>query len=298
MMRETDPAKPWIGRRMGEVIGCHFKPEEAKILGVLFLNNGGKDGEENYLELMHPGNVEAKLTTSSPLPNHPDEPVDDSHQNILNTIYGDAFDIKRAKDSQKICEIQQVKALSQWEIWYELDDNPYSQINWPEDPRTQDKPPKIKKIFPQEGKSGFVPFTIWRVGPFVKKGPVLFSFEMILKGESFYEFVSRERVFTIDGPERILFRIEFGYIPLLPEKERGAWLNKLKTFENYIKAKSGYDIILLGSKLADALTVGQQSCASKAGLQLESEDIGVRYLTDDANYRMIVGKPLTAQAAQ
>jgi len=279
--REVLKSKSWRGRRSGETIGYHRQLQEAHILATYYLENMLGDGMENYIDFLHPGNVEVGLMVDSFLSAHPDERDKDVEHNILQSLYGNAFG---ATNINGVEAISQTKALSKWDMWYELQESQL--VNWAGDPRTLDNPPRLERICPSEDSVDFAPFTVWRMGPFRKQGPVLMSLSITLKGKSYREFVDRDRNFWIDGPERLLSRLEYTYVPRVHKKERPFWEKQLCKFKKYMSTGQSYDVVLLGAKFADEVRVTQKSGVTKAMLQLESKDIGVRYITDDPDFTM------------
>jgi len=280
--REICKKGSWKGRRSGETIAPHQEQEEARILATLYLENTLDDDVENFIELLHPGNVEAELVTDQVLADHPDEREKKVQHNVLYSIYGEAFKI--TKNRNEVESILQIKALSAWDTWYEVEEPQF--VNWAGDKRTQDNPPRLQRVCPHEDCDGFAPFTVWKIGPFKKKGPVLMSLKIKLRGESYRELVSRDRTFSIDGPERLLSRIEYSYIPRLDKENRYWWKKELNKFRNYISTGQSYDIVILGKKFADAVDVLEKSGVAEATLQLGSRNLGVRYITDDSNFTM------------
>ncbi len=284
--REVCGKDTWKGRRSGETIGYHQGDEEVHILTTLYLENQLNDDEKNYVELLHPGNVTAELIKDEILPCHRDETARGVQESILYSLYSPAFDIKR--DGKSIKLVSQIKALSAWDTWCQMKEP--TKVNWAGDKRTLNDPPRLEtvKMDPLEVEvhDGFTPFTAWKIGPFTKNGPVLMSVEIKLTGESYRELVTRYRTFSIDGPEHLLSRIEYTYIPRLDKEKRCVWEKKLNDFRTYISAGQSYDIVLLGRDFADEVEVLDKSSATEASLQLGSKDKGVRYITDDPNFSL------------
>jgi hypothetical protein len=282
--REVGEKDSWKGRRAGETVGFHRDIEEAHVLATLYLENKLEDDLPNYIELLHPGNVEGKLAKDVLLSDHPDEKEKGLENNVLRSLYGEAFDIEQ--NGESIEKVSQIKALSGWDTWYELEKPQL--VNWAGDKRTADNPPCLerKSIGFSETYDGFTPFTVWKIGPFTKKGPVLISLEIKLGGESYRELVTRDRTFSIDGPEHLLSRIEYSYIPRLDKEEQCLWKKELNKFRKYIGVGQSYDIVLLGKTFADEVETLEKSGITEATLQLDSKDIGTRYVTDDPNFAM------------
>jgi hypothetical protein len=281
-VREAGERNSWKARRSGETIGFHRQEKETRILATVYLENTLKDGVANYIELLHPGNVEGRLVTDTPLADHPDEREKQVKNNILYELYGEAFEIE--KKGEMVEGISQVKALSAWDIWYETKER--QPVNWAGDKRTIANPPQLKLAFPPESKNGFAPFTVWKIGPFTQQGPVLVSLEIYLRSESYQEFVECEQTFAVDGPEHLLARLEYTYIPRMDKEDRCLWKKELCKFKNHLSAGQSYDIVLLGDQFADEVEVLEKSGVTKANLQPQSEHIGVRYITDDPNFTM------------
>jgi len=159
-------------------------------------------------------------------------------------------------------------------------------VNWAGDKRTLDNPPQLERVSPSVDCNDFAPFTSWRIGPFRKKGPVLMSLEIKLVGESYRELVAQGRTFSIDGPERLLSRIKYSYIPCLAKEQQCLWKKECNKFRNYFNTGQSYDIVLLGKNFADEVKILEKSGVTEAPLQLSSKDIGMRYITDDSNFTM------------
>lgn len=123
---------------------------------------------------------------------------------------------------------------------------------------------------------------------------------MGLEGDSYRELVLQSRTFAIDGPGRLLSRIDYSYIPRMDRDTQLLWRNELRAFRNYISAGQSYDIVILGDSFADEVELLERSGVIKATLQPESEHIGVRYITDDPNFTMSLkyAKPKYGQYTQ
>lgn len=280
VLREVHGANSWRGRRSVEIIGHHDTEEEVHILLALYMENLLDSGIDNYLEVLHPGNVKGELVQQPwPFPPHPDE-VHERESSIFSSIYEKAF-----KFYKKNGELYQTNGLSAWDSWCKTEKERVT--IWPmEEKSLKEKYKGFRRLYPAGDEESFAPFTSWELGPFTKKGPVLIAFNIFLSGETYRELVTRERVFTVDGPERLLSRIAYGYIPRLDMGEQGKWGNRLKPFRNYIRSFESYDVVLLGRNVADEVKVVQSSWVSEAPLQLASRDVGVRYLTANSSFTL------------
>lgn len=279
VVRSAGDSNDWRGRKMGEVLGFHFFEKQAKVLATFYLQNNCENGHKNYIHILHPGNVHADMVTS-PLPSHPDEKCKGfTADNILQYLFGNAFNIV---DNGEI--IWQVRALSPWDTWHDM--TKCERVNWPNDPRNLDNCPHIDRVSPEVEykKEEFTPFTVWRVGPFTKKGPVIFSLEILIEAKTFEELILSNGIFTVDGPTRLLSRIKHKYLPLIAKSDREDWMKELVSFNTYIKSDAGYDIVILGQDYADEPSVEQKSCINEAFLQPQAVSHGMRYSTDKSNF--------------
>jgi hypothetical protein len=275
-LQKTD----WRGRKMGETLGFHFKKKTVNVQTTFYLSNNLPDSEENYLYILHPGNVDFELITDTPFPPHRDE----KDYNLLESLYSQS-----CKYDPVTKKLIQVRALSSWDDWQDYSKEEFERVNWPGD--LENKPPIVaRKSFPDENLisiNKFSPFSICKVGPFTKNGAVLFSLNIRLNMESFIELVDRGATFTIDGPQRMLSRIKHCYIPKIDDSDfRNVCINELSKFEDFLKAAAGYDIVVLGEKFADLPVEIDKSYIEEALIQLPRRDYGVRYITNNCNFTM------------
>jgi len=279
-LREACGPKSWWGRRSIEIIGFHNEKEEVHILFILYLENLLDNGDRNYLELLHPGNVKYKLVRQPwPLPPHPDE-LNDPETGFFSSVYERAFKFDNGKG-----RLYQTNGLSAWDSWHKTKEERVT--IWPKEERLLKGTHKgFDRLYPPADTEGFAPFTGWRLGPFTRKGPVLIAFEVRFHGDTYRELITSERVFTVDGPERLLSRITYSYIPRLERSEQSEWLCRLKSFRNFIRSWESHDVILLGQSFASPVKVIQSSWVSAAPLQLESKEVGARYITANASFTL------------
>ena len=270
----------WIGRKMGETLGFHFRDRIVRIQTTLYLTNTLPDNEPNYVYVLHPGNVGFELCYDTPFPAHQDE----KDYCILHAIYSNAFTYDSVGR-----ELTQIKALSPWDYWYEFGKDDFECVTWPGSPR-QRKTIKAVKVFPTPDscrKGQFCPFSVCKIGPFLRNGATMFTLQMTLKGESFDELVGNENTFTVDGPRRLLSRIEHCYIPRIEDDVSAkAYLRELGKFEKFLKAGGGYDVVILNERFADAPIVIDKSCIEEAVIQLSTKLHGLRYNTTNCNFVM------------
>jgi hypothetical protein len=245
-----------------------------EILFVLCLQNLLEDGKENWLEVLHPGNTECQLLDRPwPLPSHCDEPSDGG-KNILRSIYERAF----KQDDQG--RLRHANGLTAWDSWcVDVEEEPV--MIWPagEGVCTQDG---MKRSFPSSHAGGFIPYTLFELGPFTTKGLVLLGFRLWLSGDTYEELVRGDSVFTVDGPETLLLRIMRKYVPRTTQPTE--WLDRLAPFEEYVDVGESYDIILLQSPPCDSVLTVRESGIVKAPLQPRHRAIAKRYITANRRF--------------
>ncbi len=266
----------WLGRRYVEILGCHHDSNKINILFALYLENKLCDGKKNFLHIMHPGNVRFQLYDSWPIPCHPDEPraqggSSRSRNNILQSVYGKAFEYTEG-------QLFQTNGLSVWDSWYGFDHEAITV--WPPQEGNVEKQHFIKRVYPKNRPTAFVPFTVFELGPFTKKGPVVISFRLSINEKSTYEkLISNNRAFTIDGPESLLLRIKRDYIRLLPEGIQDEWKIEADKFEHYVGFGESYDVILIKPPYADAMKCIWRNGIVKAPIQPIPSSLAARYIT-------------------
>lgn len=261
----------WAGRRSVEVIGYHRDRQEIHILIVLYLENK-LPSLDNYIYVLHPGNVEFKVVRPWPPPWHPDEPRSQPC-NILESVYKDAFDDSGGK-------LYQVNGLASWDSWYGCSRERIT--IWP-DEQHLDYNNCITQSFGLSDKRDFAPFTELRLGPFTQKGANLISLELLLKGATYARLLDQSPVFIIDGPESLLLRIERDHIRPMSLSEQGKWSNRLDLFGDYIGCGESYDVILIKHPFATAVTRIWRDYITRAPIQ-PPEQIAERYITRNSRF--------------
>ena len=278
-VRGVEGSGCWRGWRSVEILGYH--EDKVEILFLLYLENLANDGEPNWLEVLHPGNTTHELIDRPwPFPNHVDEPEppkfkDGMPKNVLGSIYGKAFE-KRG-DSERLCH---VAGLTAWDSWY-VDPERAPVTIWPAEERI-DTAEAMRKVFPLSQGDGFVPFTVFRLGPFRRKGLTLLAFKLRLSGETFEKLVEGDKVFTVDGPDTLLLRIKRNYIPDMPG--RPEWFRQIAQFGQYIGVGESYDVILLSSRSCQEIVKVRECGIVEAPLQPQPRTLGVRYITANSRF--------------
>jgi hypothetical protein len=196
---------------------------------------------------------------------------------VLGSIYSRAF-----KENKK-GQLRHANGLSAWDSWY-VDAEEKAVMVWPadEEVRTKDA---MRRSFPLADTKGFVPFTSFELGPFTRKGLVLLGFRLRFRGETYRELVRRgDSVFTVDGPEALLARIERKYVPQVVASKRKEWLERLGNFREHIDIGESYDVILINSETCDKVVSVRESGIVKAPLQPRHRSIAERYITANPRF--------------
>jgi len=270
----------WQGRRSVETVGYHHRDKEVRILFSLYLENKLKDEIDNSLFVLHPGKVEYNVIDPWPPPLHQDEPNPPKNKNgdnILSSVYGKAFKY----DNQKLV---QANGLSAWDSWYGWNNEPVS--IWPKSEKNLGFADCVTERLPANDERDFVPFTVFKLGPFRKKGAYLTSFTLTARGETYDRLLRDDPIFTVDGPESLLLRIERDYISKLPSYEQQMWRNELSLFEEYIGLGESYDVILIKNPYADKVKRMWESGIVKAPLQPIPSSVAVRYITRNPGFSL------------
>ncbi len=262
----------WKGRRSIEAVGYQSANKKANILFGLYLQNNAVN---NYLYLLHPGNIRFELIYEPwPFPTCCDEPEKNtekkSQENLLTKIYGRAFEKKEGK-------LYQVQALSAWDTWYGQEDE--NATIWPSEEYDADKLP-FEKLYP-EGKYDlnlFYPFTIIKLGPFRKSGPQLLAFKIFIEGKSYEELIGNRPYFNILGPESLMLQIKYDFLNAFDE-QRESLLEKLSGFEDYIGFGESYDIVITKFPKSDNVSCISNYSIDKVPVEPEMQKYIERYVT-------------------
>ena len=227
----------WEGLRSVEIIAHHHKRRKIKILFLLLMNNRKND---NYLEILHPGNSHCKIVNpwkrGQGLPYHQDEKRETSSDGIFNSVYGSMFEERDGK-------LYQVAELNPNESMYGLEHEREVTV-WPE---TEPRNEFLKETGETDkDKSIFVPFTTWQFGPFHKTGIILITFEIVLEKESYDELIGGREYFPVFGPDRLRSKIKHDFIPSkIKYEDHERWQSRLEVFEEHINFQKSYDVIIL-----------------------------------------------------
>jgi hypothetical protein len=279
----------WELRRSIELLGFHRENEEVRILFLLYGKNKLPIEEgENCLLMMHRGDVQCWWQPSWPLPLHWDEEDAgiEPDCSILMKLYGEAFEL----GSEHPKHLSRVNRLSQWDSWEDVE--PEVVHRWQPScgvtvGRNVDEKIFVPPHFPVLSLDEDVPFTSWKIGNFTKPGLFLMTFALKFSGESYRRLVTQQSQFTIDGPERLLTRTKY---EVLNREDRDIWTEQLSLFEREpVLSERGYDVILLGSPLADRIETIAPSGMAQAPRQAESngEPLAKRFITLSHDFTML-----------
>jgi len=239
----------WQVHRSVEVLGYHHSARRVSILFALLAENL-RAGSPNSLRFLHRGKAVCHVVSAWPLPKHPDEKAHGG-EGVLSNVYGHLFQMTDGR-------ILRVKMLTAWDS-----DEPLASeeqvpiLNWAETPGVLPAGEQRRRWPPDPpppNASGYVPFTTWTLSPFNEKGFYLVSFELHFDGETYARLLHADPVvFTVDGPERLLGRIEYEDMVEVGRAEVDSWLQILGDFKDPSKRPpcSSYDIIILGPKYGD-----------------------------------------------
>jgi len=233
----------WTVKRSVEVLAYHLKERRVSILFLLLAESFE---EKNALSILHRGNVTCKVLPSWPLPLHPDEHGHPS-KGVLQSIYGSFFREYngRLSRSAELCPSDEEVGASAGEA-------------------VCTQPPSLQTpILAQAEGTGWIPFTKWTLA-IENKGWHLLAFHFSFNGETYDRLLPRHEVFTVDGPERLLSRIEHDDMSRLTQAERKPWIAELREFAALERRLScaSYDLVILGRPFADDVAVAATHCAT------------------------------------
>jgi hypothetical protein len=260
----------WHIKRSVEVLAYHLDEKRVSIL-LLLLAQNHKEGEP--LTLLHRGNISCVAVPAWPLPLHENEEAD-SRAGVLAAIYADFF--RETPEG-----LYKEKDLSAWDSEIRLRPGTRESV-W-----ASDQSGPLPSVFGDTSPCEWVPFTTWSVKP-GRSGWNLFAFRLSFEGETFSRLLPRERVFTVDGPDRLLERIEYEDFARLSENERALWCKRLHSTVGDSKQKrlhcESYDLVLLGQPFADDVQVNSYHCSTgvyPAPIQPRGFPGTRRFLTND-----------------
>jgi hypothetical protein len=275
LLRGDNGEDSWRGRRCVEILGYHYKAKEKHMLFLLHLENLKTN---NYLDLLHTGNTTLEVVAPSLSLQHQDEPT---RSHILKSVYGKAFEYSGAGS-----ELWQKKGLSPWDSLYTIKKERVT--IWPKaDPTATLESFEI--VYPENLEhNNFVPFTIWRLGPFTKKGAVAIALKLTFEGDSYDKIVlDQPHLFSVDGPEPLLSTISHSYIPFHLDKDvqqkAKEWLGK---FRNYMSFSEGYDVIIIKPPYADKVIPLKLSSIVRAPIQPKPAGVADRFITANPWFTM------------
>ena len=240
VMRGANGSASWEGHRSVEVLSHHHSKKTVKILFLLLLYN---KSENNYIEMLHPGNSHCELVKpwdrEKGLSYHFDETEDFVEPSILDSVYSRMFKYDETED-----KLYQQQELNPNESWFGLEEKKEVKI-WPNDNKVS-YINFIEELYGTEkNKVIFIPFTSWKMGPFQKTGLYLVTFRILLQGRSFETLVGGREYFPVYGPGRLRSKIRHDFIPLLMGDKQEEWQNRLEMYEDHISFQRSYDVIIL-----------------------------------------------------
>jgi hypothetical protein len=257
-------------RRSVEVLAYH--PGEHRV-SILLLLLAHSETDDNAIRLLHRGAVECSVVPSWPLPIHPSEPK--ASTGILNELYKGLF----AKDPAS-GQLLRVKDLTPWDTEVEL---PEPEPLWP---TTENRQLESDTA----GLDGPAPFTTWTVTG-LKQGWNLLAFKLTIGQAAYDRRLTEGSSFTVDGPDRILARIEYGELASFTDSVRDQWRSAMSGFvdpETRLQCDS-HDIVLLEAPPAAPVARVPELCASGVYIAATRADGSVRYLTTDASFTLPLG---------
>jgi hypothetical protein len=268
--------------RSVEVLGFHHAEREVRILLGFYVEKKMEAGAENYLRLMHRGNVECFVQPAWPLPLHPDEVKYGS--SVLRDIYAENF-----QEQEHDNHLLHVKTLTAWDARIPVA-QPHPVVPW--SPKIEGDPVKDWgwKLMPETPAlplEQYVPFTTWLLGPFDEPAPYLITCAIRIAHKTYDELVESKPQFTVDGPERLLSRIKYDDVFRLADQERAEWEGRLAPFEqSHLLLGDGYDVIILNPPLADSVERLNGSIGIVPAPRQPGRERGERFMTADQAFNM------------
>jgi hypothetical protein len=263
----------WRIHRSIEILAYRRREQRVTILFTLLAENRLPD-RPNALRLLHRGKVTCRLIPPWPLPRHPFESK--SAKGILEKVYGQAF--QRSENG-----LSRVRALTSRDSWNDISPTPV--FLGPEDKNNaltsqNVVPPEVEVL----DSSGYIAFTTWQLEPFTQQGLYLLSFTLEFSGETYRKLVESEPTFTIDGPMRLLARIEYSDLDRSDKNTYEISRKHLADFKNprrIINCES-YDVIILGPPLGDQVEIDEIACpVGICSAPLQPNGNAQRFLTDN-----------------
>lgn len=293
IIQGDDHGQSWRGHRSVEALAFDRGQRKVAILFLLLMENLKP---RNYLRMLHPGNSSCRMVRAwtgddiGTLPYHPweDELAGNS---VLDQIYHKLFRYRRASK-----ELYQVRALNPFESIYGLK-TPRKVVVWPHDDNAHWRPEEglmdgMERFIGSDDEDAFVPFTAWRLGPFVQTGLVLVSFHLWFEAANFDQLVTDREYFSVDGPSRLMSRIKYDCIPVMAAGEQRGWRQDLTFFEDHIDFERNYDIVIHKIREADGSRVevdkdGSHNIAEAAeDRQPRDAQVARRYVTMKSDFKL------------
>ena len=280
----------WQIWRSVEILGYHHAKKEVHILFGLFIENLVSD--TSFLGVLHRGEVECRLLQPWPFPLHVDEERNEVVPRALAHFYGKGFEEREGR-------VYHVGSLTPWGEWRDVPrDKREEVIPWP----TEDCPDlAFGQVLPPDCKIPrpkfcAPPFTTWKLGPFPRRALYLVAFSLVFRGETYTDLVERGSTFSVDGPNRLLAAIKYRDLFNLPAEEKTAWDQALYDFESRDKrlVSDSYDVVILGSGLADDVTVAKDTECSNgiyhaprdASQEVDTSGCYQRFVTTDDDFTL------------
>lgn len=245
--------KSWTGYRSIEVLGFHKTQKKTEVLLLLYIRN---EEENNQLMLMHPGNVSCEAVDfQGGLPKHQDElRLHESNQmSILDSIYHKVFEF-----DQKNSTFYLRKILTLWDSLSDIDLWDQNEIAiWNNSPQKY-----ILPLFQMKDNTKWSPFSAWKLGPFPSIGDYFLAVKVTLSNESYSTLVNPDSFFLVEGPKQLQSKLYQVFIPYFTHDDPKGWRKKLSFFNNSLRFRDGYDIVILDEPFADKVTADMKTSYS------------------------------------
>ena len=269
----------WRIHRSVEVLAYHRQQELVRALVWLVAEN--LSNHDEYLRMLHRGNVVCKPDKAWPPPRHSDEPVEQSSPGALQALYGEGFDSSSAGD------IQWIKELTPWDSWLEFATPPAicapANLDATVESALADLPDSKPSV-----NGEYRPFTVWNVGPFPARQTSLVAFHLEFGGATYSKLVGTNSLFTIDGPRRLLSRImNYDLLSVQDRTRRQAYQNQIGKFLDPATRLSadGYDVVILRPAVSDGVEVLENECRNGIyAAPRQAPAIAHRFLTTNQSF--------------
>lgn len=267
----------WSVQRSVEILAYH-RSEQRVSIQLMLLARCRMAGEP--LRLLHRGKVQAFWQTRWPLPPHPDED-DRRNGGTLHTLYGRAF----KEHGVSFCW---TKKLTAWDSWFDV---PYDEqeeiLVWkPASPTDSTVQCELETEAKESGSVGdsWMPFTTWLLESPCRVGLCLIVLHLQFSGETYERLLPAGSYFSVDGPRRLVPRIESQDLTDMKPDDRNYWLDRLTAFSrpSCVVPTEAYDVVVMGPPYADRVELEPSfSTSSVIDAPLQPKSSGRRFLTTD-----------------